>query len=204
MWASSSCGSSLVLWFSDPPTLVNSPISLHTPSPHSYTSSPLIPQPPFNYTHSFRTFFSPASLAHLFLPPRATSPTTDYTKNLPQIPSTHNHGLSRLSLFALIPYGQAYILNPKAPKGLLTAVFSPATTLTQSKTLPHIRKHPYLADPHPQQHHNIMKALEVSKLVVFILKLFSAIVDLVFGLMLQNPETAFQLLGMPLDVLFYM
>lgn len=49
-----------------------------------------------------------------------------------------------------------------------------------------------------------MKALEVSKLVVFILKLFSAIVDLVFGLMLQNPETAFQLLGMPLDVLFYM
>lgn len=48
-----------------------------------------------------------------------------------------------------------------------------------------------------------MKALEVSKLVAFILKLFSAIVDLVFGLMLQNPETAFQLLGMPLNVMFY-
>jgi len=67
-----SYASSLGLWFPDPPTLVNSPFSLspfslHTPSPHSYTSSPLIPQAPSNYTHSFRTFLSSASLAHLFL-----------------------------------------------------------------------------------------------------------------------------------------
>lgn len=113
-----SYASSLVLWFPDPPTLVNSLFSLHTPSPHSYTSSPLIPQAPSNYTHSFRTFFSPASLAHLFL--SRLERRHHYTKIrriLPQLPFTHNHGLSHLSLFALIPYDQAYILNPKAPKG---------------------------------------------------------------------------------------